>query len=69
MTPEEIKALEKEVSKLKFKANQKAGEVHDLVEDRLLSDFEDLMGFTETTYEACKAWSIKSQELIAAKKS
>ncbi len=67
MTTEEIKALEKEVSKLKFKANMKAGEVHDLVEDRLLTDFEDLPKFASEAYEACKAWSEKNKVLQANK--
>ncbi len=67
MTPEEIKALEKEVSKLKFKANMKAGAVHDLVEDRLLTDFEDLPKFAAETYEACLAWSEKNKLLMSVK--
>ncbi len=67
MTEEQIKELEKEVNKLKFKAGLKASEVHDLVEDRLLSDFENLPAFAETTYQACKAWSEKNKELLKAK--
>ncbi|WP_198931767.1 CCE_0567 family metalloprotein [Labilibacter marinus] len=68
ISPEEIKALEAEVNKLKFKAGQKGGELHDLVEDRLLLEFEDLIPFAETTYEACKKWSDLNKELIKAKK-
>ena len=68
MTPEEIKQLEKEVNKLKFKAAQKAGDLHDLVEDRLLTDFEDLIPFAEITYTACKEWSSLNMDLIMAKK-
>ncbi len=67
MTEEQINALEKEVNKLKFKAGLKASEVHDLVEDRLLSDFEDLPAFAESAYQACKAWSEKNKELLKAK--
>nr|WP_321451978.1 CCE_0567 family metalloprotein [uncultured Carboxylicivirga sp.] len=68
MSSEEIKQLETEVNKLKFKASMKASELHDLVEDRLLTDFEDLIPFAETTYAACKAWSDKNKELVKLKK-
>ncbi len=67
MTTDEIKELEKEVNKLKFKASQQASELHDLVEDRLLMDFEDIPSVAETTYAACKKWSDKNKELLAAK--
>lgn len=67
MSTEEIKYLEKEVNKLKFKAGQKASELHDLVEDRLLMDFEDIPTFAAETYDACKAWSIKNIVLLKAK--
>nr|WP_321410373.1 CCE_0567 family metalloprotein [uncultured Carboxylicivirga sp.] len=63
MSTEEIKDLEKEVNKLKFKAGLKASELHDLVEDRLYADFEDLIPFAEATYAACKAWNDKMIEL------
>ncbi|WP_346854479.1 CCE_0567 family metalloprotein [uncultured Draconibacterium sp.] len=65
---EEIKELEKLVNKLKFIASQKGGELHDLVEDRLLTDFKDLIPYAETTYAACLAWSKKNKELQLAKK-
>ncbi len=67
MSKDEIKDLEKEVNKLKFKAGQKASELHDLVEDRLLMDFEDIPSFAKETYIACKAWSDKNKELLKAK--
>ena len=57
MSTEEIETLEKEVNKLKFKAGMKASELHDLIEDRLMSDFEDIPAFAEATYNACKAWA------------
>lgn len=63
MSAEEISKIETEVNKLKFKAGLKASELHDLVEDRLLTDFEDLLPFAEATYAACKAWSDKNKEL------
>jgi len=67
MSTEEIKDLEKQVSKLKFVAGQKASELHDLVEDRLWSDFEDIPAVSEMVYNACKAWKQKQEELNAAK--
>ena len=65
----DLKELEREVNKLKFKAGQKASELHDLVEDRLLSEFENLIPFAEETYQACKAWSEKNKELQQLKNS
>ncbi len=66
MTPEELKALQKEVRKAKRIATEKAGELHDLVEDRLPSAFEDIPGIAEACYEACKDWSVKNAEYEAA---
>ncbi len=65
---EKIKELEKEVNKLKFRASQKGGELHDLVEDRLLLEFENLIPFAEETFQACKKWHEKNQELLQLKK-
>ena len=56
MTEEELKALEKQVKKLKRIASEKASEMHDLVEDRLPAAFEEIHGIAEVTYDACKAW-------------
>lgn len=67
MSTEETKDLEKQVSKLKFIAGQKASELHDLVEDRLWSDFEDIPAVSEMVYNACKAWKQKQAELNAVK--
>lgn len=67
MKAEEIGELEILVNKLKFNASQKASDLHDLIEDRLLTDFEELPAYAEIAYTACKAWSVKNQELKAAK--
>jgi hypothetical protein len=67
MKAEEIGELEILVNKLKFRAGQKASDLHDLIEDRLLTDFEDIPSLAKTAYEACKEWSTKNQELNAAK--
>ena len=63
MSPIEYKELERQVNKLKFKAGQKASDLHDLIEDRLLTDFEDIPAFAEAAYNACKEWHEKNQEL------
>ena len=57
MTPEELKAMQKAVRKAKRIATEKAGELHDLVEDRLPGAFEDLPEVAQQTYDACKAWA------------
>lgn len=67
MSSEEIAKLETEINRLKFKAGQKASELHDLIEDRLLTDFEDIPAFAEAAYVACKAWSDKQKELAQIK--
>lgn len=67
MTIEEIGELEILVNKLKFRAGQKASDLHDLIEDRLMTDFEDIPSFAKTAYEACKEWSTKNKELQAAR--
>ena len=67
MKAEEISELEILVNKLKFKAGQKASDLHDLIEDRLMTDFEAIPSFAEIAYQPCKEWSIKNQELLAAK--
>ncbi|MDF7807875.1 CCE_0567 family metalloprotein [Pontiellaceae bacterium B12219] len=66
MSSEEIKELEKQVAKLKFIAGQRASDLHDLIEDRLWSDFEDIPAVSETAYNACKAWQQKREKLNAA---
>jgi len=67
MNPEEIKEFEKKVNKLKFIAGQKASALHDLIEDRLLSGWQDIPEFAQTTYEACKAWAEENEKLKALK--
>ncbi len=63
MTEEQLKELEIKVKKAKFKLSQKASELHDLIEDRLLADFEDIPAFAEATYIACKEWSELNKQL------
>jgi len=69
MDAKEISELEVLVNKLKFKASQKASDLHDLIEDRLLTDFEDIPSFAEMAYQACNEWSAKNKELLAARQN
>lgn len=57
MTPEELKAMQKAARKAKRIATERAGELHDLVEDRLPAAYEDLPAVAQATYDACKAWA------------
>ena len=68
MTAEEIKLLEQEVSKAKFVVAQKAGQLHDLVEDRLPVSFEEIPVLAEATYQACKHWDSLNKKLQENKK-
>lgn len=63
MTEEEIKTLDKEVKKLKRVASEWAGQLHDLVEDRLPAGYEEIPGIAQSTYDACKAWSDANAQL------
>ncbi|MDD3610064.1 MAG: CCE_0567 family metalloprotein [Halothiobacillaceae bacterium] len=66
MTEEEIKALDKEVRKLKRVASEWASQMHDLVEDRLPAAYEDIPALAQSTYEACRAWAEANAKLAAA---
>ena len=66
MSPEELKELGKKVKKAKRIATEKAGELHDLVEDRLPAAYEEIMGIAQECYDACKAWDEAREEYEAA---
>ena len=68
MNDEEIKELEKKVSKAKFILSQKASELHDLIEDRLMAEYAEIPAYAEATFLAGKEWDILNKELIKAKK-
>jgi hypothetical protein len=57
MTPEELKAMLKATKKAKRIATERAGELHDLVEDRLPAAFEEIPDVAQATYDACRAWA------------
>lgn len=66
MSDAELKALEKEVKKRKRIATEKAGELHDLVEDRLPAAFEEIPIIAQATYDACKEWKNATERLMSA---
>lgn len=57
MDDEEFKALQKSVRKKKRIATEMASEIHDLVEDRLWTDYESLIELSQKTYNACLEWA------------
>ena len=65
MTEEEMKALQKQVRKAKRIATERAGELHDLVEDRLPAAFEELPAMADACYLACQEWAKVNAELQA----
>lgn len=67
MTPEELQTLEKEVAKAKRIANEWASKMHDLVEDRLPSAYEEIPELAQSTFDACKSWADANAKLKQAK--
>lgn len=65
MSEEDLKEMQKKVRKLKRIASEKAGELHDLVEDRLPAAYEEIPSVANATYEACKAWAEAEEQLSA----
>lgn len=66
MTPEELKDLHKAVKKAKRIATERAGELHDLVEDRLPTAYEEIHPIAQATYDACLVWAEASARLKTA---
>ena len=63
MSEEELKALNKQAKRCKRIATEFASEVHDLVEDRLWSDYEMLPELAEKVRVACSEWQ-QAQEIF-----
>jgi hypothetical protein len=68
MTEEELKALDKEVKKLKRISSEWASQLHDLVEDKLPAGYKEIPGIAQSTYDACQAWAEANAKLNAAQK-
>lgn len=58
--------LDREVKRLKRIASEWAGQLHDLVEDRLPAGFEEIPHISQKTYEACQAWALANARLKQA---
>ncbi len=68
MTEDELKALDKEVKRLKRISSEWASQLHDLVEDKLPAGYEQIPGIAQSTYDACQAWATANAKLAAAQK-
>jgi hypothetical protein len=69
MTDDELKSLEQAVRKAKRIATERAGELHDLVEERLPAAFEEIPATAQACYDACLAWSEANARLQAAQRA
>ncbi len=69
MTEDELKALDKEVKKLKRISSEWAGQLHDLVEERLPAGYQEIPAMAQSTYDACQAWAEANAKLTAAQKA
>lgn len=67
MTDDELNALKKEVASKKRIATEFASQIHDLVEDRLMSDYLQLSALAEQTIAACQDWAETKAKFDAAK--
>jgi len=63
MSEDEVKALQKEVSQKKRIATEWASQIHDLVEDRLMTGYNDLPELARQTVVACEAWAAAKAKL------
>ena len=68
MTEDELKALDKEVKKLKRISSEWASQLHDLVEERLPAGYKEIPGIAQSTYDACQAWEQANAKLTAAQR-
>ncbi|MFC3608357.1 CCE_0567 family metalloprotein [Stutzerimonas tarimensis] len=66
MSEDELKALKKDVSQKKRIATEWASQIHDLVEDRLLTDYDTLPELARQTHQACRDWASAKARLEEA---
>jgi hypothetical protein len=66
MPEQTIDDLEKAVKKAKRIAAERAGELHDLVEERLPAAYAEIPGIAQATYDACAAWALAEAHLKEA---
>ena len=63
MSEDEIRTLDREVKRLRRVAGEWAGQLHDLVEDRLPNAYAELPALAQSTFAACQAWAEASAKL------
>ncbi len=63
---DDLKALDKDVKKLKRIVSEWASQLHDLVEDKLPQGYQELPALAQSTYDACVAWAEAEAKLKAA---
>jgi hypothetical protein len=68
MSEEEIKELDKEVKRLKRIAGDWAGQMHDLVEERLPAAYQEIPALAQSTFDACRAWAEANSRLTTLQK-
>ena len=68
MSEDALHQLEKEVAKAKRIASDWASQIHDLVEDRFPSAYQELPGLSQSAYEAGQKWADLNRQLQALKK-
>lgn len=66
MTEEELNALKKDVHQKKRIATEWASQIHDLVEDRLWSDYGTLPELAKQAHQACTEWADAKKRLEQA---
>ncbi len=66
MTEDEIKKLNKDMSKKKRIATDWASQIHDVVEDSLWTDYMRLRELAENTIAACEDWKSAKVKLDQA---
>lgn len=65
MELQQLEQLQKEVRHAKRIASERAGELHDLVEDRLPAAFEELPIMAKACYDASQRWASLNEQLTA----
>jgi hypothetical protein len=68
MSEAELKDLDKEVKRLKRIAGEWAGQMHDLVEERLPAAYQEIPGLAQSTFDACRAWAEANSRLTTLQK-
>jgi hypothetical protein len=66
MNEEQLQTLRKQVKRAKRIASERAGELHDLVEDRLPKDYLEIPEVSQACFDACQEWEQLSKQLQQA---